>query len=114
MISDVQLCQFEHEGVPMSLVLRALPNDLMALELRDHFPPLRSISFSPEMLEQMISGDLECIESPDRQCALVRNGDRVEISFSAPEVGEQADCDVSVEELRNAIGQITGNSAYIA
>jgi hypothetical protein len=114
MISDVQLCQFEHDGVPMSLVLRALPDDLLALELRDHFPPVRSISFSADMLEQMISGNIESIESPDRQCALVRNGERVEFSFSAPEVGEQADCSVSVDELRSALGSVTGNAAYIA
>ncbi|AIE87281.1 hypothetical protein [Fimbriimonas ginsengisoli] len=114
MTDNVQLCPVEHDGVPMTLNLHRISKELVALELRDHLPPIRSISFTPDMLQQVVSGELPSIESPDRQYGLSRVGDRVQIVFCDPEAGIHVACDVSPDDLMAAVAKVTGLGAFFS
>jgi|GEM_PF-5695899 len=114
MNNGVQLCGFEEDGVTVSVMLRPAGEGQVAIELQNHFPAMRSIAFSPSLLEQVIRGESECIETPDRQCALVREESNVNIVFCRPDVGSRVACSVPVKELEQALSQVNGGSAYAA
>jgi len=113
MEKDVQVYEFEQDGIAMSLAFRALDDDHLVVELHDHYPPVRALHFTAVEFDSMMAGKQESIESFDRQCALKREGEMIEIVFSSPEVAEQVECQISVGDLVSAITDANA-SAYVS